>query len=68
MYYGQLTTHILRTSENMILHKGVTQETMEITDLYDTMIPTDIIKAINETAHDGIIAFIDTSYEAEIDP
>ena len=46
---------ILRTYANMILYIRVTQETMDITDPSDTIIPTDIIKAISETAQNRLV-------------
>ena len=65
-YYGQLQ-HILRTDGNMILHIGVTQETKESIDRNDTMIPVDVIKAINETANDRLIPSKDINHEARTD-
>ena len=59
--------HSLRTFASMTLHIAVTQETMEIIDPEDTMIPTDIIKATTETAHDQLVASRDTSHEAQTD-
>ena len=49
----------------MTLHIEMIQETMGSIDLNDTMIPKDIIKAINETVHDQLIASRDTSREAQ---
>ena len=43
------------------------QETMEIADPHDTMIPTDEIKVTNETAHDRLIISRDTSHEVLFD-
>ena len=40
---------------------------METIDPNDTMIHTDIIKAINETVQDQLAAFRDTSCEAQTD-
>ena len=51
----------------MFLHMGMTQENMENIDPNDTVIPTGIIKAIKETAHDRLIAFRDTNNEARTD-
>ena len=48
----------------MILYTRVTQENKENADLNDTMIPADIIKIFNETAHDQLIYSRDTSHEA----
>ena len=50
----------------MILHTGFTQETMQNIDPYDTMIPTDKIKAIEKTAQDRPIVSRDTNYEVRI--
>ena len=50
----------------MIPHR-VTQETMENIDPNDTTIPTDIIKAINDTAYDRLTTSRDTNYEARTD-
>ena len=65
-YHDRLTTH-RRAYANMILHIRVTQETMEIIDSNDTMIPTDIIEVNSETALDQLIFFRDMSSEAQID-
>ena len=51
----------------MIHHIKVIQEAMENIDLNDTMIHTDIIKAINDTAQDQLIAFRDTYHETWTD-
>ena len=51
----------------MILHIGVTQETMEITDPNNTMIPTDIVTFISKMIQDRLIASRDTNHEAQID-
>ena len=48
----------------MIPHIGVTQETLENIDPSDTVIPTDTIKTINETAFDRLIDSRDTNREA----
>ena len=50
----------------MNTHIVVTQDTMETTDPYDTIIPTYIIKAISETAHDRLIDSRDTSRKAQV--
>ena len=47
---------ILRTFAIMTLHIGVNQETMDITDTNDAIIPIEIIKIISETAHYRLIA------------
>ena len=44
---------------------GVTQETMENINPNDTMIPTDIVKANNENAHDRLTTSRDSDHEAE---
>ena len=59
--------HIFRTYENMILHIGVTQESMKIIDPNDTMNPTDIIRAISETARNQLVASKNMSQEAQTD-
>ena len=51
----------------MILHVGVTQEAIDNIDSKDTMISTDIVKAINEIAHDRLIVFRDINHECRID-
>ena len=51
----------------MILRIGVTQETMKNIDPSDTMIHTDIIKAIKETALDGLIDSRDMNHEDRTD-
>ena len=45
----------------------MTQETMEIINPKDTMIPKDITKAINKYAHDWLISSRHTSHEARAD-
>ena len=42
------SAYILRTYANMIIHVGVTQETLENIDPNDMMITTDIIKDMND--------------------
>ena len=68
VYLPKYTTanspHILRMYANMIFHIRVTQETPESTVQNDKRIPIDIIKVVSGTAHDRIIAYRDTSYEA----
>ena len=44
----------------MTLLIGVTQETIETTDTYDTKITTDVFKIIGESAYVQLIAFRDT--------
>ena len=51
----------------MIPSKSVTQETMENIDPSDTIIPTDTIKTINETALERLINSRDTNREAQAD-
>ena len=51
----------------MIPHRGVTQETMENIDPSDKMIPTDLIKNINEIALDRLIDSKNTNHEARTD-
>ena len=50
----------------MIPHIRVTQETMKNIYPNYTGIPTDIIKAFNETAHNQLIDSRDTNHEARI--
>ena len=54
----------LRALANMTFHIGVTQESMEIIDPNDKMIPTDIIKAISEGVYDQLFASRHISHEA----
>ena len=58
---------ILRTYANTTLHTEMTQKTTEIIDPNDTVISTDIIRIISETAQDRLIASIDTSHGVQID-
>ena len=51
----------------MTPHIGVTQDTIEIIDPNDAMIPTDAIQVFSEIAHDRLIASRDTSHEAQTD-
>ena len=51
----------------MIPQIGVNQETIENVDTNDTPIPTDRIKAINETPHGRLIASRETNHQAQTD-
>ena len=56
--------HTRLTLANMSPHLEVSQETMENINPYDSMIHTDINKAIYETVLDRQIALRNTSFEA----
>ena len=58
---------ILRTIANMILHRGKTQEVINIIYHNNITIPTIIVEAISETSHDQIVAFRNTIHEAQVD-
>ena len=60
------STHILRAHKNTTPHIGVVQETIGVTDHNDTMIPTDIIKDISETAHNKLIFSRDMIHVAKV--
>ena len=51
----------------MITHIGGIQETVQITDSNDTIIPTGKIKVISETARGLQIASRDMSHKAQVD-
>ena len=51
----------------MIRHVGVIQGTLENINPNDTMIPTDKIKAIDETALDQLVDYRDTNREVPAD-
>ena len=51
----------------MTPHRRATRETMENIDPNDTGTSTDIVKAINKTAHNRLFASRDTNHEARAD-
>ena len=59
--------HTLDMFAYMIPHLEVVQETKENIDTNVTMVPTGIVKAIKDTAHDRLVAFRNMNHETRID-